>query len=1135
MHTSVRAASVARAHLQSSPAAAGSIDGACGDAGSSGCRTEYGVQDVRALVIEIVERASTMRERLAGDFRPRPSAACEHVSGWIDAWCASAAKGDARAFARRLALDGLDLSSAERAVSPMSIAPSRELPEWAILLERYLHALRQQGESPRDNCAEIPFEETFLPLAELVERELECIVGDELHEMSSAARRGFRTALLKRLVRSAAPALYERFDSHRAARSEQLRSERENETSCNAPPGVYQEYVRSMLGGGMVELLRELPALARIMATIALLWRDTSAELLGRLHEDRAAIANYFNGGRDPGALQAVESGTSDAHAGGRTVHILTFASGLRLVYKPRSLGIDAAFGELLAWLALRGAPLPPPYAATFAVHVLDRGSHGWAEYVEHHECADLSAVRRYYQNAGALLALLHSLGTTDCHYENIVASGERPVIVDLETVLQPEIARSDPPLDQARNLGARRLYDDSVLRTGMLPAWQSSGEHDAYDIGGLSADGDQTTPFTSLRWRAINTDAMRVERGRARIGLHANFPVLGGRAVPPTEHVDDIVLGFRRMYEWLPAHRDLLLAPAGPLDRLAREKVRFIARPSSVYDHVLRRSMRSDAMRDGAARDIELELLARGLLPLSQELWPLLEEEERALELLDIPIFTMRGDATRLTLGEHSVPVQNSGLGVATARFAALGPADLDRQLHIIRASFALRYFSEPATPHDRDEAAVHQGDARDATPLPHGEIVASALEIAAELRRMALVDCRGDLTWITTEPISRSGHHRLQATGYGLYDGLAGIALFLAAAARCDGDPGLTDIARRALRPIRERLRSSSLAYADEHGIGGACGAASAIYALLRVGTLLDDGAVIDDALLAAHQITPAAIARDTHLDVLYGSAGAILALLALYRSRRSDQLLELAHECGKHLLAHRKPIRTPRGTTHRVWLATGGRAHIGFAHGSAGIALALFRLHAATGITQYLVAALEAVRYEDSLLRIECGEQPLACTMEVAQDAERSTIAQPASWCRGASGVGIARLACVAGSHATELRASAERALAVVASDTDRVTASLDCACCGASGAIELLLAAGLRWGEPALLAAAQQRASTMVRRSRVLHGYRLSISSGAQFHDPALYRGTAGIGYGLLRLCHPELLPSFLSWE
>jgi Lantibiotic modifying enzyme len=1087
------------------------------------------------MVIEMVERASTMRERLSGDFLPRPSAVCEHVSGSIDAWCASAAKGDARTFARRLALDGLDLSSVERAVGAVSIAPSRDLPEWAILLERYFHALPQHGEFPRDNADKIPFEEIFLPLAGLVERELGCILGDELREVSSAARRGLRTTLLKRLARSAAPTLYERFDSHRAARSGNGRGEGENETPCNAPRGVYREYVRGMLGGGMVELLREFPSLARIVATVALLWRDASAELLARLHEDRTAIANYFDAGREPGALQAVESGMSDAHAGGRTVHFLTFASGLRLVYKPRGLRIDAAFGELLAWLTLRGAPLPRPRAAALAVRVLDRGSYGWAEYVEHHGCVDLSAVGRYYQNAGALLALLHSLGATDCHYENIVASGERPVIVDLETVLQPEIARSDPPLDQARNFGARRLYDDSVLRTGMLPAWQRSGEYDAYDIGGLSANGDQTTPFTSLRWRAINSDAMRAEHGRATTGSHPNFPVLGGRAVPPAAHVDDIVLGFRRMYEWLAAHRDLLLSPDGPVERLAREKVRFIARPSSVYDHVLRRSLRSDALRDGTARDIELELLARGLLPLSQELWPLLEEEERALELLDIPIFTMRGDATRLTLGKRSVPVQNSGLGVATVRLAALGPADLDCQLHIIRASFALRYFGDRATPHGRDEEAVREADARDATPLSHGEILASALEIAAELRRMALVDRRGDVTWITTEPISRAGHHRLQATGYGLYDGLAGMALFLAAAARCDGDPGLADVARRALRPIRERLRSSSPAYADEYGIGGACGAASAIYALLRAGTLLNDGAVFDDALLAAHQITPYAIARDSRFDVLYGSAGAILALLALYRSLRSDQLLELANECGKHLLAHRKPSRTPCGTTHLVWLTTEGRAHIGFAHGCAGIALALFRLHAATGITQYLVAALDAVRYEDSLLRIECGERPLARAREVATDAERSTIAQPANWCRGASGVGIARLASVAGSHATELRASAERALATVVSDTDRVTASLDCACCGASAATELLLAAGLRWGEPTLLAAAQQRASRMVRRSRVLHGYRLSISPGAQFHDPALYRGTAGIGYGLLRLCHPELLPSFLSWE
>jgi type 2 lantibiotic biosynthesis protein LanM len=1137
MCPSVRATEGACVRLPSSALDCRSIDGARGHTRIA----DGGAHDVRALVIEIVERASTMRERLTGAFQPLASAASERTNESLAAWRASAAKGDARAFERRLALDDLDLSSAERAVGQARMTPGGTLPEWARLLERYLHALQQREVPPEEGEVAIPFVEILAPLAGLAERELESIADNELHQVSPSARRTLRAALLERLARSAAPALYERFDSHRAARSENPIDEGGSEAP-HTPPSreIYRSYVRDMLDGGMVDLFRELPVLARIMTTTALLWRDASAEFLARLHRDRPVIASCFGAGEEPGELLAVEAGLSDAHSGGRTVHRLTFANGLAIIYKPRGLGIDAAFGELLHWLALRGAPLPPPRPPTFAVRVLDCGSHGWAECVEHRECVDSSAVRRYYQNAGALLALLHSLGSTDCHYENIMASGERPVIVDLETVLQPQIARSDPPLDHARNFGARCLYDDSVLRTGMLPAWQSSGDDDAYDIGGLSASADQRTPFTTVHWRAVNSDAMRIEHGLATTGTHPNFPLLGGRAIPPAEHLSGIVLGFRRMYEWLAAHRDALLAPEGPLTRLARHSVRFIARPSSVYDHVLRRSLRRGVLHDGGARGIELELLARGLLPLSPALWPLLEEEERALEQLDIPLFTIGGDGTRLTIGDRSVPVSRSGLDVARARLATLGPADLERQLRIIRATFALRYRDERPSPPRRGEAAIREREYADAPLLSRGEIIAAALEIAAELRHTALMDCRGDVTWITTEPISRSGHHRLQATGYGLYDGLAGIALFLAAAARCEDNAGTTELARRALGPIRERLRSSPPTYVEEYGIGGACGAGSVIYSLLRTGTLLNDDAIIDDALLAARQLTVPAIGYDTRFDVLYGSAGAILALLALHRARRSDQLLDLAHECGKRLLAQRQPTRAPCGATHRVWSAVDGRAHTGFAHGAAGIALALLRLHAATGVTLYLDAAIDAVRYEDSLLRAEGGRRSLSRTEEIAaargqRVAEHEQRGATTNWCRGAAGIGLARLACKGGAHATELRVSAERAIADVVSDTDKVTASLDCACCGASGGIELLLTAGLRWGDSSLLDASHGRASRLVRRSRPARADRLSVSPVAQVYDPTLYRGAAGIGYGLLRLCYPELLPSFLSWE
>ena len=379
--------------------------------------------------------------------------------------------------------------------------------------------------------------------------------------------------------------------------------------------------------------------------------------------------------------------------------------------------------------------------------------------------------------------------------------------------------------------------------------------------------------------------------------------------------------------------------------------------------------------------------------------------------------------------------------------------------------------------------------------------------------------------------EPISTSGYSRIQATGYGLYDGLAGIATFLAAAARCGAEARVAAVARRALQPLRERLHGFRTTYVEEYGIGGADGAASAVYALLRVGALLDDATIVDDAAQAARQITPAAIARDASFDVLYGAAGAILALLALHRARPDADLLERAHRCGHHLLARRCSAIGADGATYRVWRTVGDRVLPGFAHGVAGIACALLRLHAATGDTEFREAALDAVRYEDALLERGHGDRHDHWSSGVAPRAGDDS----GSWCRGAAGIGLARLGALDVCHAPELRVGLERAIARTAA-CDLASADYqDNICCGELGAIELLLATGIRWGDPALLRLAHARASTVVRRRCATGYFRLLASPAARVYDPALYRGAAGIGYGLLRLCHPEMLPSLLLWE
>ncbi|MCN9243544.1 type 2 lanthipeptide synthetase LanM [Streptomyces sp. RY43-2] len=52
-----------------------------------------------------------------------------------------------------------------------------------------------------------------------------------------------------------------------------------------------------------------------------------------------------------------VQFEAGDGHRGGRSVGIVTFADGHRVVYKPRSLHVDRHFQELLQWTSRSHAP----------------------------------------------------------------------------------------------------------------------------------------------------------------------------------------------------------------------------------------------------------------------------------------------------------------------------------------------------------------------------------------------------------------------------------------------------------------------------------------------------------------------------------------------------------------------------------------------------------------------------------------------------------------------------------------------------------------------------------------------------------------------------------------------------------
>ncbi len=168
----------------------------------------------------------------------------------------------------------------------------------------------------------------------------------------------------------------------------------------NTPQERFQSFLQQLSQREIVlSLLQEYPVLARQLVITINQWVTFGVEFLQHLYTDWEAICNTFSPDSDPGLLQKVDCGFGDTHRGGRSVLIAEFCSGLRVVYKPRSLDIDVHFQELLTWLNQRGNH--PPFRT---LKILNRVTYGWVEFVAASDCTEPDAIQRFYRaNASKL------------------------------------------------------------------------------------------------------------------------------------------------------------------------------------------------------------------------------------------------------------------------------------------------------------------------------------------------------------------------------------------------------------------------------------------------------------------------------------------------------------------------------------------------------------------------------------------------------------------------------------------------------------------------------------------------------------------------------------------------------------
>lgn len=1007
-------------------------------------------------------------------------------------------------------------------------------PFWLEPLGDIRAALRQHDgllDLINTDSLELAFSDLWVPAVALELRMLRHAVKTTFRlELTAGAWQDLASSLLERLCKLTDPVLWECFNRDRGPGTLLMAQLSISGSDAGSwPRDHYNSFISRQQRDGLGTLLDEFPVLGRLLGTAVALWRDSSRELLNRLENDRQSLSEHFGIPLDA-PLSAIQQGVGDLHQGGRSVAILRFESAPgqvqpRLVYKPKDMRLDAAYQKLLEDL---NDHTDLPLLRT--VQVLVRAGYGYMEFIPHRLSQDTDELKAFYRYAGRLTAILYTLGCTDCHHENLIACGDQLVLIDTETLLEPDIpdhvAAADMTVGDVGTASVlQRTMAASVLRSGMIPRWKFVGaRRQALDISALGITPPASATETQLGWIALNSDGMMAGQVQVPCAVPTSLPVGFGRPNPLADHLQNLLDGFREQSEALLLHREAWLASGGPLQAFTGLTRRIVLRNTHVYGALQQQQLQPLALRSAQSQGLVLEQLARGFL-LSERCpkhWPVFASEVRQMEQLDIPFFVHPVDGLDLPLEDGIGSIQGfcerSGLQSARDRLEGFNQADIDLQCRLIAGAVMARQTSRHPienSKQDGDEAGEHPAVSDPLDPIKR---LALAKQLLDDLEQRAIPHPDGSLEWLGIDMGIDGESFAFGPAGLSLWGGSAGVALLRAAIAHASHLSLPHDqVMDGILRPVLElanRTDSVGLArwWRDRPlGLSGGGGVLLTLLLLDRLEAEPPPGweSHRQLALRLLEGLKGSQLQADHQLDIIGGGAGLIGPLLQLGRPAGLE--LELALELGDRLLQRQEisggwnSARSPLRSKHPPLT--------GFSHGASGIATALAALHGYTGDDRFLEGCRRALDYERSCFDPIRGNWP-----DYRRDSSGSDVM--VAWCHGAPGIALSRL-CLRWTPlwGPEVAAELDAALQTTAQQPPL----LDHLCCGALGLVAILRVANQYGAGEGCRDDAIALETKVMNRSGLASGalrFRSFGSTNCTFTLPGLLSGQSGIALALL---------------
>ena len=440
-----------------------------------------------------------------------------------------------------------------------------------------------------------------------------------------------------------------------------------------------------------------------------------------RFEADREEIGRLFFEGEDPGEIASVVS-TGDRHLHGEAVVRLGTSRGFTLYYKPRDCRSTNLLDDLTELL----------FDERMVPQQITGEGYAFQKAVGRRLPETATEKAGYYERLGYLTALFYALGSTDMHSGNVICAGDRPVVIDTETLLC------------AKAEGVSGAGEFSVDYGDIFPDYRTSV--------GESMILPRFYHFTQTS------------------------PLIPAADCLPGKYKSVFLSGFQDGYRLIREKSEDILCL---LSQYADTPIRYLLRSTRYY--ALKIAQYRDA-KDDSEKERVLKGLEKGLSETDCKRWaPVLKWERSCILEENVPYFWLRAGGCELMGGTNDPPLIPKYLTLSPIEYAAqrigrMNQRDMSVQIAYIRAG--LRHIDgwEQAGTAEQTET----GPEADPAPLTVREAVSEAEEALKCLWEERIPLSEGRCLWHA--PLIRGRVGSL----FGLAEGFPGIAVFVHACAR-------------------------------------------------------------------------------------------------------------------------------------------------------------------------------------------------------------------------------------------------------------------------------------------------------------------------------------------------------------